>query len=198
MTIHGLKRVAFSYLHDVAMAALSFMLALYLRLGSELFIWPRDVVLNGLLIFTLVAAAVFAWMRLHRTIWRYASVGDLGRIVQAVVLTVVLFVACQFVYNRLADFPRSFLVIEIIVLTGLLAGPRFLYRFFKDGELRACWSATPMLGFRCCLSGREMAPISLFAKCLEGGKRRIGSSVSWMIAAAAWGATFAVFRCSAT
>lgn len=135
MTIHGLKRVAFSYLHDVAMAALSFMLALYLRLGSELFIWPRDVVLNGLLIFTLVAAAVFAWMRLHRTIWRYASVGDLGRIVQAVVLTVVLFVACQFVYNRLADFPRSFLVIEIIVLTGLLAGPRFLYRFFKDGEL---------------------------------------------------------------
>ncbi len=135
MTIHGLKRVAFSYLHDVAMAAVSFLLALYLRLGSELFIWPRDVVLNGLLIFTLVAAAVFAWMRLHRTIWRYASVGDLGRIVQAVVLTVVLFVACQFVYNRLADFPRSFLIIEIIVLTGLLAGPRFLYRFFKEGEL---------------------------------------------------------------
>ena len=89
MTIHGLKRVAFSYLHDVSMAALSFLLALYLRLGSELFIWPRDAVLNGLAIFTLVAAAVFLWMRLHRTIWRYASVGDLGRIVQAVVLTVV-------------------------------------------------------------------------------------------------------------
>jgi len=135
LTIHGLKRVALSYLHDVAMAALSFLLALYLRLGSELFIWPRDAVLNGLAIFTLVAAAVFLWMRLHRTIWRYASVGDLGRIVQAVVLTVVIFVACQFVYNRLADFPRSFLIIEIIVLTGLLAGPRFLYRFLKDGEL---------------------------------------------------------------
>ena len=135
MTIHGLKRVAFSYLHDVTMAAASFLLALYLRLGSEIFIWPRDVVLNGLVIFTIVAAAVFLWLRLHRSIWRYASIGDLGRIVQAAVLTVVLFVACQFVYNRLADFPRSFLVIEIIVLTGLLAGPRFLYRLLKDGEL---------------------------------------------------------------
>jgi FlaA1/EpsC-like NDP-sugar epimerase len=135
VTIHGLKRVAFSYLHDVVMAAASFLLALYLRLGDELFVWPRDVVLNGLVIFTIVAALVFLWMRLHRIIWRYASVGDLGRIVQAALLTVILFVACQFVYNRLADFPRSFLVIEIIVLAGLLAGPRFLYRLLKDGEM---------------------------------------------------------------
>lgn len=135
MTIQGLKRVAFSYLHDVAMAAASFLLALYLRLGEEILVWPRDVVFKGLAIFTIVAAAVFLWLRLHRIIWRYASIGDLGRIVQAAVLTVVLFVACQFVYNRLADFPRSFLVIEIIVLTGLLAGPRFLYRLLKDGEM---------------------------------------------------------------
>jgi FlaA1/EpsC-like NDP-sugar epimerase len=135
VTIHGLKRLAVSYLHDVAMAAASFLLALYLRLGSEIWVWPRDVVLNGLAIFTIVAAAVFLWMRLYRIIWRYASIGDLGRIVQAAVLTVVLFVACQFVYNRLTDFPRSFLLIEIFVLTGLLAAPRFLYRLLKDGEL---------------------------------------------------------------
>jgi FlaA1/EpsC-like NDP-sugar epimerase len=135
VTIHGLQRLAVSYLHDVAMAAVSFLLALYLRLGSEILIWPRDVVLNGLAIFTIVAAGVFLWMRLHRIIWRYASIGDLGRIVQAAVLTVVLFVVCQFVYNRLEDLPRSFLVIEIFVLTGLLATPRFLYRLVKDGEL---------------------------------------------------------------
>lgn len=133
--MHGLKRLAASYLHDVAMAAISFVLALYLRLGSELAEWPRDVVMSGLVIFTIVAAAVFLWMRLDRIIWRYASIGDLGRIVRAVILTVVLFLACQFLYNRLADFPRSFLVIEIFVLTGLLAAPRFLYRLLKDGEL---------------------------------------------------------------
>ena len=70
VTIHGLKRLAVSYLHDVAMAAVSFLLALYLRLGSEIVAWPRDVVLNGLAIFTIVAAVVFLWMRLHRIIWR--------------------------------------------------------------------------------------------------------------------------------
>ncbi|MBM84808.1 MAG: nucleotide sugar dehydratase [Rhodospirillaceae bacterium] len=137
VTRSGRERVIASYLHDVSMAAIAFLLALLLRLGDELLIWPRDVILSGLAIFTAVAATIFLWMRLHRIIWRYASIGDLSRIVQATVLTVVIFVTLQFFYNRLADFPRSFLVIEIFVLTTLLAAPRFLYRFLKDGELSA-------------------------------------------------------------
>ncbi len=133
----GTRRLAANLLHDLAMAAAAFLLALYLRLGDELFEWPRETVLGGLAIFVAVACAVFPWMGLHRIVWRYASVGDLGRILRAAVLTVALFVACQFAYNRLADFPRSFLVIEVFVLTGLLAGPRLLHRLVRDGELSA-------------------------------------------------------------
>lgn len=137
MTIDRLRRVLFSYLHDVAMAAASFICALYLRLGADIVVWPRDSIISGISIFTLVSAVVFFWMRLDRIIWRYASVGDLGRIFRAVILTVIVFVACQFIYNRLDDLPRSFLFIEIFVLTAMIAAPRFAYRFCKDGELSA-------------------------------------------------------------
>jgi FlaA1/EpsC-like NDP-sugar epimerase len=122
---------------DVALAALSFLLSLYLRLGGELLIWPRDAVVGGLVMFTAVAAAVFLWARLDQIVWRYVALGDLGRIVRAVALTLLAFLAAQFLYNRLDDFPRSFLAIEFFVLTALLAGPRFTYRFLRDRELSA-------------------------------------------------------------
>lgn len=135
LTIDRLRRVLFSYAHDVAMSAISFIVALYLRLGSDIISWPRETIFSGITIFTIVSAVVFFWMRLDRIIWRYASIGDLGRIFRAVILTVIVFVACQFIYNRLDELPRSFLFIQIFVLTVMIAAPRFVYRFCKDGEL---------------------------------------------------------------
>ncbi len=134
-----IKRLIASYLHDVLMASGSFLLALYLRLGGELAHWSPEVIASGLIIFTSVAAVVFLWFRLDRIIWRYASIGDLGKIIKAVALTIIIFLVCQFVYNRLADFPRSFLVIEFFVLTAFLAMPRLLYRLLKDRELSELW-----------------------------------------------------------
>ena len=129
----GSKRGLLTYLHDVGMAALSFLISLTLRLGQDILVWPREVVVFGLLAFTGVSALVFLSMRLDRTVWRYASMSDLSRIVRAVVLCITLFLAVQFLATRLDDFPRSFLVIEFFVLTLLLAGPRFAYRLVKDG-----------------------------------------------------------------
>ena len=129
-------RLAITLGHDVAMLAVSFFAALYLRLGEGLLELPRDTVVHGLLILLAVGTPVLVWMQVHRIVWRYASIGDLGRIVRAVLLTVLIFVVCQFIYNRLDALPRSFLVIEILVLTGLLAAPRLLYRLFRDREIR--------------------------------------------------------------
>ncbi|WP_420404369.1 polysaccharide biosynthesis protein [Nisaea sp.] len=129
----GSKRGLLTYLHDVGMAALSFLISLTLRLGQDILVWPREVVVFGLVAFTGVSALVFLSMRLDRTVWRYASMSDLSRIVRAVVLCITLFLAVQFLATRLDDFPRSFLVIEFFVLTLLLAGPRFAYRLVKDG-----------------------------------------------------------------
>tara|TARA_R110002012_G_scaffold79714_3_gene202554 strand:- start:228 stop:2177 length:1950 start_codon:yes stop_codon:yes gene_type:complete len=133
VTLFGSRRSFLTFLHDVGMAALSFLISLTLRLGQDILIWPQEVVVFGLVAFTCVAALVFFSMRLDRTVWRYASMSDLSRIVRAVVVCIALFLVVQFLATRLDDFPRSFLIIEFFVLTLLLAGPRFAYRLVKDG-----------------------------------------------------------------
>ena len=150
LKIHQLRRIILSFLHDIGMAALSFIISLYLRLGAELFLWPKMDIFIGMIIFTSVATVVFISLRLDKIIWRYVSLGDLGKILRCVALTIIIFIVCQFVYNRLDAFPRSFLVIEFFILTAMITSPRFLYRFLKDGEFgalleKANYQRTPVL-----------------------------------------------------
>ena len=137
MTGRAFRRSAAILGHDVVMAAVSFLLSLYLRLGEGIWWWPRQVVETGLVAFTLTALAVLLVVRLDTAVWRYTSIGDLVRIVRAVVFILAGFLVVQFALTRLDDFPRSFLVIEAFVLTVLLAAPRFAYRLLKDGTLSA-------------------------------------------------------------
>ena len=88
------------------MAAVSFLLSLYLRLGDGIWWWPRPVVETGLIAFTLTAAAVFLVVRLDTAVWRYTSIGDLVLIVRAVLLILAGFLVVQFALTRLDDFPR--------------------------------------------------------------------------------------------
>ena len=120
-------------LHDLVMAASSFLLSLWLRMGNSLWqSWdvPRLALATGL--FTLVAAPVFLSQRLYRGIWRYASTRDLIMLVRAVTLTILVFLPVLFLFTRLADLPRSLLVINWFVLLALLGGSRFLTRILSD------------------------------------------------------------------
>jgi len=117
------------------MAALSFALALYLRLGDDIVNYePRLTALYGLA-FTAVAAGVFLITGLYRGIWRYASLPDLFNIARAATLTELIFLPIMFVFTRLDTLPRSFLLIDWLVLIALLGGPRLAYRLFKDRGL---------------------------------------------------------------
>jgi O-antigen biosynthesis protein WbqV len=137
MTNRALRRSILIYLHDLILAGLSFLFSLYLRLGDQLFDWPAQVVELGLTVFTATAAVTLLFTRLDRSVWRYTSIGDLGRIARAVLIMVAAFIAVQFVFTRLDDFPRSFLFYEFVVLTVLLSAPRVAYRFLKDGTVSA-------------------------------------------------------------
>lgn len=130
------RRAAFAYGHDIVMAAVSFFVSFYLRLGDLAFVDPYDdILLPGTLIFAAIAAGVFLFMKLYRGIWRYASLEDLTAITKAASLTVLLFLAVLFLATRLDVLPRSIVVINWFVLIALLGGPRFLYRMAKDRRL---------------------------------------------------------------
>ncbi len=129
------RRAVFAYLHDIAMAALSFVISLYLRLGSEIVGYELRLTATYILSFTLIAAVVYRVTGLYRGIWRYASLPDLYNIARAVSLTILVFLPLMFVLTRLETLPRSTLLINWFVLVTLLGAPRLAYRLFKDRGL---------------------------------------------------------------
>ncbi len=130
-----LSRARIAYFHDVFMAAASFLIAFYLRVGDAFVFYPIEFILLGTALFTAVSAGVFWFMRLYRGVWGYASLNDMMAITRAVTLALLVFLPLMFLVTRLQDLPRSLLLINWFVLLALLGGPRILYRIFKDRSL---------------------------------------------------------------
>ena len=129
------RRIVIVALHDIFMAMLTFELAVglaYYNYGNP---QPPFALWQSTAVFCLVCGAVFWFMGLYRGIWHYASFNDLVAIVKAVTLALLIFVPVLFVITRLEDLPRSAIVLEWPLLVLFLAGPRLLYRAFKDGDL---------------------------------------------------------------
>jgi FlaA1/EpsC-like NDP-sugar epimerase len=129
----GRAKAAFG--HDVGMAAASFWLSLYLRVGDGILDRPLPLLLWYDAAFAAIAASVFWWTGLYRGIWRYASLPDLIALLRAVTIVVLLFFPLMFVATRLEALPRSLVGINWLVLMALLGGPRFAYRVLKDRGL---------------------------------------------------------------
>ena len=136
------KRIATVATHDVFMAMLSFELSVWFRYQTYgkpqefFFLW------HGTVIFTVVCFLVFWRMGLYRGIWHYASLSDVIAIIKAVTLAILIFLPVMFVMDRLAIFPRSAMFLNWPLLVCLLMAPRLLYRFSKDGDLRAVFEHT--------------------------------------------------------
>ncbi|MCC7428360.1 MAG: polysaccharide biosynthesis protein [Alphaproteobacteria bacterium] len=133
-----LPRAPLAFAHDLAAAAVSFPLALWLRVGTTtLAEAPPEGFALAWAMFVAIAAGAFLALRLPRASWRYASVREFRTILQAVTATVLVFVPALFLATRLEDFPRSQPVINWLVLVALLAGPRYLYRSLVGGGAAA-------------------------------------------------------------
>ncbi len=136
------RRIATVAVHDVFMAALSFELAVWFR--YQTYGKPQDFFFlwHGTAIFTVICALVFWRMGLYRGIWHYASLSDLIAIVKAVTLAILIYLPVMFVLDRLANFPRSAMFLNWPLLVVFLSASRLLYRFSKDGDLRAVFEHT--------------------------------------------------------
>lgn len=122
-------------IYDACMAAVSFVLSVYIRLGSDNIDRSSDYFVPGTIGFTVSCLVVFLRMRLYRGSWRYASMRDMIVIAKAITLAVLIFAVLMFVINRLEGMPRSLLFINWMLLFFLLGGPRFAYRAICDRTL---------------------------------------------------------------
>ena len=119
--------------HDFLMIPVAWLGAFWLRfnldsvpaifLDQALGLLPMIVVIQGL---------VFLYFGLYRGVWRFASLPDLIRIVQAVTVGVILCAVAVFFMTRMAHVPRVSFPLFAVLLAVLLCGPRLAYRWFKD------------------------------------------------------------------
>jgi O-antigen biosynthesis protein WbqV len=122
-----------AFAHDLLMAAVSFLLAIYLRQGDQWVLgWDNAALASATASFTAIASVAFMSSRMYKGVWRYASVNDLLTLTRGATLTICAFYLLMFLTTRLQDLPRSVLIINWFVLLALLGGPRFLYRSWKD------------------------------------------------------------------
>ncbi|MBY0427682.1 MAG: polysaccharide biosynthesis protein, partial [Alphaproteobacteria bacterium] len=123
------------------MAAATFAVAMYLRLGGGLFDIPAAPWLIQMSIFVVSCAAAFLITRVYRGVWRFTSVHDLGVILRTVTIAVVIFFPVSFILTRLDGMPRSVPGILWFVLLAFMSGSRLLVRLLREGRLDRFWSA---------------------------------------------------------
>jgi O-antigen biosynthesis protein WbqV len=129
------RRQLFTAFHDTVMAAASFLLALYLRLGDDTLFYTGTLLPVYTALCACICLFVFSRLRLYRGLWRYASTPDLVAITKAVTIALLLFYLVLFALTRLSGIPRSAPFIQWLLLLALLGGPRFFYRILRDRQL---------------------------------------------------------------
>lgn len=134
-----------AFLHDAAMAGISFPAALYLRLGEEEIGLAHTYLAKGMLVSVGISMTVFISMRLYRGLWRFASPRDMITILKAVSVAVLLFYTAMFLFTRLESMPRSVVFIHWLLLLLLLVTPRLLYRTIKDRSLQGALTDSPRI-----------------------------------------------------
>ena len=121
------------FFHDLAMVPVAWLGAYWLRYNLGVipdFFWQQAVTL--LPVVMLLQALLFWYFGLYRGVWRFASMPDLMRILKAVAGGVLAVGAAAYVITQWHGVPRSAFFLYGLLLIGLLGGPRFAYRLWKD------------------------------------------------------------------
>jgi len=122
-----------AFVHDLLMIPAAWLGAFWLRFN--LGVIPEEILAQAfrlLPVIVLVQGSVFLYFGLYRGVWRFASVPDLVRIIQAVVVGVALCALAAFLLTRMVDVPRASFPLFAGLLVAFLSGPRLAYRWLRD------------------------------------------------------------------
>lgn len=116
--------------YDFAAVIVSFGIALWLRFDCKVTsVEPQYLTTytKTIIIYALFCLVVFWFLRLYKSIWRFASSSELLRVILATVVTGVIYTGSLLIFNL--HMPVSYYVIGITVQFIATLGIRFFYRF---------------------------------------------------------------------
>ena len=119
-------------LYDVVVICLSYFLAMWLRFDGVYSDIPRRYIrayASFILPIAIGSLIVFFFFRMYNSMWRYASLSDLWRVVLGSLISSGLhtFITIRF-YRRM---PLSYYLVGAVFQIVLLVGVRFSYRFYN-------------------------------------------------------------------
>ena len=116
-------------LYDIIVVNASFALALWVRFDCQYSMIPThilDAFVDFAPIYTIGCIVIFYICKLYQSIWRFASVTELNRVIIATVITFLFQVVGIRFFTRM---PLSYYVLGIVLQFLFVIGIRFSYRF---------------------------------------------------------------------
>ncbi len=119
--------------HDLLVIPVAWFFSYSLRFNLDGIPSPAlEVALQMLLPVMLVQAMAYWNFGLYRGIWRFASIPDLIRIIQSVLVGATVSLLVVYLCTKFQDFPRSIFPIYSMLLILFLGGSRFSVRWLRE------------------------------------------------------------------
>ena len=129
------KRVLFFILFDILLSIVSLYLAYLLRFNFDI---PNDFVTNFSNILLLILAlkiSVFYYFNIYKISWRYFSLYDVKKLIQAHIYTYAIFTVLFLVFEeQLSPFARSIIIIDFVLSLLLITLLRFSKRMILESN----------------------------------------------------------------
>ena len=117
--------------YDLISVCAAYIMALWLRFDGlfngipKRFLKPYS---DSIFIYAVCAVVIFLFFRMYNSMWRYASISDLGRVLTASLLASALYSAAMVLFAR--RMPVSYHLIGAVLQFIFLIAIRFAYRLF--------------------------------------------------------------------
>lgn len=113
---------------DAVLVCLAFWLAFVFRFDADIPVRYKQVLLDALPWVVPVKLTVFYLCKLYYGMWRYTSLKDLRNVMIASVTSSLFFLSLLFLQQKLGFFPRTVLVMDLILTFLFIAGIRVSIR----------------------------------------------------------------------
>lgn len=127
-----LVRRVFLIVTDIFLINGSILLALIMRFDVKIFsIEPQyiDNVKHTCIWFTLITLIIFWCFRMYHSLWQYASIAELYKIVEACITAEIAYLAMTAIMGRM--LPRSCYFTAGVFMTVAMCTSRFMYRIIR-------------------------------------------------------------------
>lgn len=119
---------------DIVLINMSVLLALLMRFNVTISSIPEEYIYKYeqfMIPFTLITLVVFWFCRIYHSLWEYASITELYKIVEACTITEVIHVCVTMMLEL--GLPRSTYFMTWVFLVVSVSASRFMYRFIRTG-----------------------------------------------------------------